>query len=114
MQDRKRLEEQLAQDSKIAALTSDVDTLLELGKEGEDIAGELERKTLDYLLVCPLSSASILWGKLGARLLLSGLLVSGGAPVLARMLGPAFEQAYQQHFERSSCYHSYSNKEPGL
>jgi ABC-type transport system involved in multi-copper enzyme maturation permease subunit len=47
------------------------------------IAGELERKTLDYLLVCPLSSASILWGKLGARLLLSGLLIAGGAPVLA-------------------------------
>ncbi|MEQ1945687.1 MAG: peptide chain release factor 2 [Bryobacteraceae bacterium] len=44
MQDRKRLEEQLAQDSKIAALTSDVDTLLELGKEGEAVNGELERE----------------------------------------------------------------------
>ncbi|MEQ1886726.1 MAG: peptide chain release factor 2 [Bryobacteraceae bacterium] len=44
MQDRKRLEEQLAQDSRIAALTSDVDTLLELGKEGEDVARELERE----------------------------------------------------------------------
>ncbi|MBL8825380.1 MAG: ABC transporter permease subunit [Planctomycetaceae bacterium] len=47
------------------------------------IAGELERKTLDYLLVSPLSSASILWGKLGARLLLAGLLIAGGVPVLA-------------------------------
>ena len=35
MQDRKRLGEQNAQDGKIAAMTSDLDTLLELGKEGE-------------------------------------------------------------------------------
>jgi peptide chain release factor 2 len=44
MQDRKRIEEQLAQESKISSLTSDLDTLFELGKEGEDITGELERE----------------------------------------------------------------------
>ena len=44
MQDRKRLEEQLAQDSKISLLTDDLDTLFELGKEGENITNELERE----------------------------------------------------------------------
>ena len=43
MQDRKRLEEQIAQDSKIAAMTSDLDTLLELGKEGESVGADFER-----------------------------------------------------------------------
>ncbi len=44
MQDRKRLEEQIAHDVKIAGLTSDLDTLFELAHEGEDVAGELERE----------------------------------------------------------------------
>jgi peptide chain release factor 2 len=44
MQDRKRLEEQIGQDEKISALTSDVDTLLELAKEGEDVNADLERE----------------------------------------------------------------------
>jgi peptide chain release factor 2 len=44
MQDRKRIEEQIAQESKISSLTSDLDTLFELGKEGEDVTGELERE----------------------------------------------------------------------
>jgi peptide chain release factor 2 len=44
MQDRKRLEEQIAHDVKIAGLTSDLDTLFELAREGEDVAGELERE----------------------------------------------------------------------
>ena len=43
MQDRKRLEEQVAQDAKIAAMTSDLDTLLELGKEGESVSADFER-----------------------------------------------------------------------
>ncbi len=44
MQDRKRLEEQVAQDSKISSITSDLDTLFELGREGENVSGELERE----------------------------------------------------------------------
>ena len=44
MQDRKRLEEQITQDSKIASLTSDLDTLFELAREGENVNGDLERE----------------------------------------------------------------------
>jgi peptide chain release factor 2 len=44
MQDRKRLEDQIAQAAKISALTSDVDTLFELGREGEDTSGELSKE----------------------------------------------------------------------
>jgi peptide chain release factor 2 len=44
MQDRKRLEEQITQDAKISAMVSDVDTLFELGKEGESVLPELERE----------------------------------------------------------------------
>ncbi len=42
MQDRKRLEEGIQQDSNIAAITSDVETLFELSREGEDVGAELE------------------------------------------------------------------------
>jgi len=44
MQDRKRLEEQVDQDKKISGLVSDLDTLFELGREGEDVSKELERE----------------------------------------------------------------------
>ncbi len=44
MQDRKRLEEQVAQDVKISGLIGDLDTLFELGREGEDVTGDLERE----------------------------------------------------------------------
>jgi peptide chain release factor 2 len=44
MQDRKRLEEQIDQDGKIASATSDLDTLFELAKEGESVTGDLERE----------------------------------------------------------------------
>jgi peptide chain release factor 2 len=44
MQDRKRLEEQIAHDVKISGLTSDLDTLFELAREGEDVMGDLERE----------------------------------------------------------------------
>jgi len=43
MQDRKRLEEQIAQDEKIASLTSDLDTLFELAREGENVNADMER-----------------------------------------------------------------------
>ena len=44
MQDRKRLEESLAQDSNITGVNSDIQTLFELSKEGEDVAAELEKE----------------------------------------------------------------------
>jgi peptide chain release factor 2 len=43
MQDRKRLEQSLAQETEVAALTSDLDTLFELGREGENVTSDLER-----------------------------------------------------------------------
>ena len=44
MQERKRLEESVAHDSKIVTLTSDIETLFELSREGEDVDGDLERE----------------------------------------------------------------------
>ena len=44
MQERKRLEEQIAQDARISGLTSDLDTLFELAQEGESVNGEIERE----------------------------------------------------------------------
>jgi peptide chain release factor 2 len=55
MQERKRLEESLNSHRTIAATVSDLDTLFELGREGEDVGAELEREmrafrsTLDRL-----------------------------------------------------------------
>ena len=40
MQQRKRLETALSDDRQVAAHISDVDTLFELGHEGEDVAAE--------------------------------------------------------------------------
>jgi len=48
MQDRKRLEEQIAQDVKISGLTSDLDTLFELGREGENVNADLEREMKSF------------------------------------------------------------------
>jgi len=48
MQDRKRLEEQIAQDAKISGLTSDLDTMFELGREGEEVAADLEREMKSF------------------------------------------------------------------
>ena len=41
MQDRKRIEEALADESRVASLTSDIDTLFELAREGEDVTRDL-------------------------------------------------------------------------
>jgi peptide chain release factor 2 len=43
MQDRKRLQEQVGQDEKITAIASDLDTLFELAREGENVTADLER-----------------------------------------------------------------------
>jgi len=63
MQDRKRLEEQIAQDVKISGLTSDLDTMFELGREGENVAVDLERE---------MKSFSAFLEKLETQMLLSG------------------------------------------
>ncbi len=44
MQDRKRLQEQVGQDEKITAIASDLDTLFELAREGENVNSDLERE----------------------------------------------------------------------
>src|SRR6266404_1406987 len=44
MQERKRLEEQISEDQRIASLTSDLDTLFELAREGESVNGDIERE----------------------------------------------------------------------
>ncbi len=43
MQDRKRLEESLADERRIASMTADLDTMFELAREGEDVAADLAR-----------------------------------------------------------------------
>jgi peptide chain release factor 2 len=44
MQERKRIEESLASERLLTSTISDLDTLFELGREGEDVAAELERE----------------------------------------------------------------------
>jgi peptide chain release factor 2 len=44
MQDRKRLEQGLADEAEVSRMTSDLDTLFELAREGEDVTAELERE----------------------------------------------------------------------
>jgi peptide chain release factor 2 len=44
MQERKRLETAIGQERSVTAMVSDIDTLFELGREGEDIGAELTRE----------------------------------------------------------------------
>ncbi len=44
MQQRKRLEEAIQNSSAVASVTSDIDTLFELAREGENVNGDLERE----------------------------------------------------------------------
>ena len=44
MQKRKRLEEGIAREAQVASLVSDLDTLFELAREGEDVLGDIERE----------------------------------------------------------------------
>jgi peptide chain release factor 2 len=63
MRERKRLEEGLSSDAQVASLTSDIETLFELAREGEDVAQEIERE---------LGSFSEKLGVLETSMLLSG------------------------------------------
>ena len=44
MQERKRLEDSVGQDRGVVTLVSDIDTLFELGREGEDVAAEVSNE----------------------------------------------------------------------
>ena len=48
MQERKRIEEALSHNRLVASTVSDLDTLFELGREGEDVAAEVEREMTEF------------------------------------------------------------------
>jgi len=48
MQERKRLEQGLADEAEVARLTSDLDTLFELAREGEDVLGDIQRELKNF------------------------------------------------------------------
>jgi peptide chain release factor 2 len=63
MKDRKRLEEAIDSDREVSALTSDLDTLFELAREGENVEGEISANMKSY---------AELLDKLETKMLLSG------------------------------------------
>jgi len=64
MQDRKRLEESIANDDRIRRLTEDLDTLFELAREGEDVHGDIARDMKSYgELLEKLETAMLLSGE---------------------------------------------------
>jgi peptide chain release factor 2 len=64
MQDRKRLEEAIANDERVRALTEDLDTLFELAREGEDVTGDIDRDLKPYAeLIEQLETAMLLSGE---------------------------------------------------
>jgi peptide chain release factor 2 len=63
MQERKRLEEGLAEDASVGASIEDVDTLFELAREGEDVLGDIAREMKTF---------QVRVEKLETRMLLSG------------------------------------------
>jgi peptide chain release factor 2 len=68
MQDRKRLEEAIANDSRIRGLTDDLDTLFELAREGESVTSDIERELKPYAeLLERLETAMLLGGENAAR-----------------------------------------------
>jgi peptide chain release factor 2 len=68
MQDRKKLEQSVADDQKIAALTDDLDTLFELAREGENVNGDISRELKSYSeLLERLETTMLLSGENDAR-----------------------------------------------
>ena len=64
MRDRKRLEESIASDGRIRAMTDDLDTLFELAREGESVAADIERDMKSYAeLLERLETAMLLSGE---------------------------------------------------
>jgi peptide chain release factor 2 len=68
MQDRKRFEQAIANDARIRALTDDLDTMFELAREGEDVAGDIERELKPFEeLLEKLETSMLLSGENDAR-----------------------------------------------
>ena len=68
MQERKRLEQTLADDQRIYALTSDLDTLFELAREGENVDGEINRELKSFSdVIEKVETAMLLSGENDAR-----------------------------------------------
>jgi peptide chain release factor 2 len=68
MQDRKRLEEAIANDERIRSMTDDLDTMFELAREGENVNGDIERDMKVYEeLLERLETAMLLAGENAAR-----------------------------------------------
>jgi len=68
MQDRKRLEESVANDERIRSMTDDLDTLFELAREGEDVNGDIAHSMKTYgELLEKLETAMLLSGENDAR-----------------------------------------------
>src|SRR5580704_2359746 len=68
MQDRKRLEQAISNDERIRSMTDDLDTLFELGREGENVQADIERDSKVYAdLLEKLETAMLLSGGNDAR-----------------------------------------------
>ncbi len=68
MQVRKRLEEAIENDKRIASMTDDIDTLFELAREGESVSGDIERELKRYAeTVDKLETGMLLSGENDAR-----------------------------------------------
>src|SRR5258708_748025 len=68
MQERKRLEQSLADERRIATITSDLDTLFELAREGEDVNGDIARELKSFSAVLEkVETAMLLSGENDAR-----------------------------------------------
>ncbi|HEX7066891.1 MAG TPA: peptide chain release factor 2 [Candidatus Limnocylindria bacterium] len=68
MQERKRLEDAVANDRRIASMTDDLDTLFELAREGEDVSEEISRELQNYSAhLEKLETAMLLSGENDAR-----------------------------------------------
>jgi len=68
MQDRKRLEQTIANDDRIRSMTDDLDTLFELAREGEDVYSDIERDLKQYgELLDRVETAMLLSGENDAR-----------------------------------------------
>jgi len=68
MQDRKRLEESIANDERVRGMTDDLDTLFELAREGENMTADIQRDLKSYgELLERLETAMLLGGENAAR-----------------------------------------------
>jgi peptide chain release factor 2 len=68
MQERKRLEQAIANDDRVRAATEDLDTLFELAREGESVEPDIERELKPYSeMLEKLETAMLLSGENDAR-----------------------------------------------